>query len=416
MTNRRDEAEAFDLEGWSQDVADDIKRVRRRSARSDDGRSRRDFLRVLGAGAGALAAGSLLAACGVRGEQRAATPAAGGGSSSATPNEGTNGGVDVPDGTGQTLTLSVWGGETERAFVEAVVPAFTALTGAEVVLETGSGGERFNKLLAQKGSPTVDVFVNSAENVYQAKAQGLVRDLDPARVPTLNELDDWAKWPYGVSYGLLAFGLAGIGGLSQPLRSWSDLWRPDLAGRLAMPGIGHTQTPQLLTIISELNGGSIDDIEPGLAKLAELDPVLTHFFWTNWAPQAEAGEVVASPEFNYQVLGMNDAGIDAAFAFPEEKAIAADNTMSVVAGTGREDLAHAFIDTALHADVNARFCSIWYGSPANVNATILPEIEGRVPAAADILDQVRFFDVEVMAAKRPLWTDQMNQVVAPAWA
>jgi putative spermidine/putrescine transport system substrate-binding protein len=408
MVNEREGTDGFDLQGWSEDVAHDIKRKHRNSRLP--AASRRDFLRYLGMGAGTLAAGTLLAACG-----RSGTPA-----SPLAANTEESGGPDgasseVPDGTGKTLTVSVWGGETERAFVETVVPAFTALTGAQVVLETGSGGERFNKLLAQKGSPTVDVFVNAAENVYQAKAQGLVQDLDQARVPTLSELDDWAKWPYGVSYGLLAFGLASVGEVHQPLRSWNDLWRPEFAGKLAMPGIGHTQTPQLLTIIAELNGGSIDDIEPGLAKLAELDPVLTHFFWTNWAPQAESGEVSISPEFNYQVLGMNDAGIGAGFTFPEEKAIAADNTMSVVAGTGREDLAHAFIDTALHAEVNSRFCSIWYGSPANTNAPIPPEIEGRVPPTAEILDQVRFFDVETMAAKRPLWTDQLNQLVAPAW-
>lgn len=409
MGRQQHGSDDFDLTGWSEDIANDIRRSRRRVVEARAGPSRRDFLRRLGVGAGTLAAGSLLAACGIRGSSLDPPAEASSPLTDAAP-------TDVPDGSGRTLSVSLWGGETERAFVEAVIPAFTALTGAEVAFETGSGGERFNKLLAQKGSPTVDVFVNSAENVYQAKAQGLVQDLETARVPTLSDVGDWAKWPYGVSYGLLAFGLAGVAGLEQPVSSWNDLWRPDLVGKIAMPGIGHTQSPQVLTVISELNGGSIDDIEPGLAKLAELDPAVLHFFWTNWAPQAESGDVLVSPEFNYQVVGMGDAGLEVSFVFPEEKAIAADNTMSVVAGTGREDLAHAFIDTALHADVNARFCSVWYGSPSNENAAILPEIEGRVPAAVDILDKVRFFDVEMMAAKRPLWTQQMNQVVASAWA
>jgi putative spermidine/putrescine transport system substrate-binding protein len=359
--------------------------------------SRRDVLKWLGIGAGVAAAPTLLAACGSD-----SSPAG----ASAT---------GIPDGSGRTLSVSVWGGETERAFKETVEPVFRKLTGAKVQYDTGSGGERFNKLLAQASSPTVDVFVNSGENVFQANRQGLLVDIDTRRVPNAADIADWAKlFPYGISYGLVAFGLTRTAGLPA-LTSWSDLWRPDLAGKLGMPGIGHTQMPMLLIMAAELNGGSESDIDPGLKALAKLDPAVLQYFWTEWADRAKAGEVSVVPEFNYSLLGANDAGVGFAFDFPEEKAIAADNTMAIVKDRPNEDLAHVFLDVAFDADVQTAFCGEWLGSPANVKATIAPKVAGKVPLAADILDRVRFFDLGKIATKRAEWTERLNSEVLPSW-
>jgi len=60
--------------------------------------------------------------------------------------------------------------------------------------------------------------------------------------------------------------------------------------------------------------------------VAELDPVVLTFFWGQWADAAKAGKMLLVPELNYSLLDARAAGIDFAFDFPEEKAIAADNT------------------------------------------------------------------------------------------
>ncbi|MBU2695670.1 MULTISPECIES: extracellular solute-binding protein [Pimelobacter] len=360
--------------------------------------SRRDVLKWLGIGAGVAAAPTLLAACG----------------SDASTSPG-SAGTGIPDGSGRTLSVSVWGGETERAFKETVEPVFRKLTGAKVQYDTGSGGERFNKLLAQIGSPTVDVFINSGENVYQANRQGLLTDIDTRRVPNAADIADWAKlFPYGISYGLVAFGLTRAKGVPA-LTSWGDLWRPELAGRLGLPGIGHTQMPMFLIMAAELNGGSATDIDPGLKALAKLDPAVLQYFWTEWADRAKGGEVDVVPEFNYSLLGANDAGVGFSFDFPQEKAIAADNTMAIVKGRPNEDLAHVFLDVAFDADVQTAFCGEWLGSPANTKATIAPKVAGKVPLASEILDQVRFFDLGEIANKRAEWTERLNSEVLPSW-
>ena len=207
--------------------------------------SRRDALGLIGLGASVIGGASILGS----------SPAAA---------QAPKPAYKAPDGKGRTLTVSVWGGPTEQAFVKAVVPVFRTLTGANVVFETGSGGERFNKLMAQGALASVDVFINSGENVFQANRLGKLVNVDKALVPNLDGIADWAKlFPYGISYGLIAFGLVRSTQIA-PLRSWKDLWRPEFKGKLGMPGIGHTQFPMMLITLAEIYGGSANDVEPAI--------------------------------------------------------------------------------------------------------------------------------------------------------
>lgn len=379
---------------WAEDVASRLRRgpVGMIGAKSV---TRRDALGLIGAGAGAVGAATTF-----------------GGS---TPALAQAAKYVAPDGKGRTLTVSVWGGSTEQAFIKAVVPVFRSLTGANVVFETGSGGERFNKLLAQRDLSTVDVFINSGENVFQANRVGKVVNIDPALVPNMEGIAPWAKlFPYGVSYGLIAFGLARSSKLPA-LRSWTDLWRPEFKGRLGMPAIGNTQFPMMLITLAEIYGGSANNIEPAIRKLAELEPIALTLFWGQWADSAKAGKLLVVPDLNYNLLDAKAAGIDFDFDYPEEKAVAADNTMSIVKGSANVDLAHAFMNVTFDAEVQTQFCAEWLGSPANVNAKIHPRIQGRVPLAADILSKVRFFDLGFIATKRAEWTERLNSQVLTKW-
>jgi putative spermidine/putrescine transport system substrate-binding protein len=379
---------------WAEEIAARL-RAAPLAALGSKSVSRRDALGLIGLGASVIGGASMLTSGPALAQ--AAKP------------------YKAPDGKGRTLTVSVWGGPTEQAFVKTVVPVFRTLTGANVVFETGSGGERFNKLMAQGALASVDVFINSGENVFQANRLGKLVNVDKALVPNLDGIADWAKlFPYGISYGLIAFGLVRSTQIA-PLKSWKDLWRPEFKGKLGMPGIGHTQFPMMLITLAEIYGGSASDVEPAIKKLAELDPVVLAFFWGQWADSAKAGKVLVVPDFNYNLLDAKAAGIDFAFDFPEEKAIAADNTMSIVKGSPNADLAHAFLNVTFDSEVQTQFCAEWRGSPANVNAKIHPKIEGQVPLASDILNKVRFFDLGFIATKRAEWTERLNSQVLTKW-
>src|ERR1700734_3994224 len=68
-------------------------------------------------------------------------------------------------GTGTTLTVSTWGGVTSDGIRDYVGPEFEKQTGAKLAFDIGGQGARYNKLLAQKGHQSVDVFFGTDETV-----------------------------------------------------------------------------------------------------------------------------------------------------------------------------------------------------------------------------------------------------------
>lgn len=355
----------------------------------------------------------MLAGCGMGGSGN------GGTSSSPTATAApTTPAAGVPDGSGRTILVSGFPGSTEEAFRQAVVPVFSELTGADVEFESGGSADRFNKLLAQKESPTVDVFINTAENLIQAGNQGLLAEIDEALVPNMSDLADWARapFPHGISYGLVRFGFGMRSDLDPPVRSWEELvTRADIQERLGMPILAHSQMPATLIILAELLGGSQDDIDPAIEHLKTLEPVVLTIGWTTWAEQAQSGEMVVTPEFDYQIVEANREGFDFAFEDPTEGSIGTDNSIAIVKRDDNADLAHAFIDVALDPQVQEEFSGIWLGSPANVRATVPAEVAATVRPASEALDDVRFFDPAFIASKRAEWTERLTSEVLPVW-
>lgn len=58
--------------------------------------------------------------------------------------------------------------------------------------------------------------------------------------------------------------------ISEPPTSWDALWNPDYRSAAVIYGIDHIPTLSLTVMEAEQNGGGIDNIEPGLDRMAEL--------------------------------------------------------------------------------------------------------------------------------------------------
>ena len=321
---------------------------------------------------------------------------------------------------GQELVVSVWGGTYQEAVAQAAGPAFEEATGAKLVFDTGSGPDRLNKIVSSVGAETDDVMLNSAEFTIAAQDAGALAPLEGDSLSNYADTADWAKpFDFGVAFGVYALGIAyDPTVVTTPPTSWNDLWNPEFAGKLALPAVTHSAMPALLVTAAELNGGSIDDIQPGIDALAELKPAKTSFFWTDWAPLAQSGEVVAAAEFDLYASTMERSGdYDIAFAYPEEGAIASLAVASVV-DTGndtKEALAREFIDILLAADTQEQIAELMYQSPANVTAVIPDDVADVVLTADEMQQKARFFDDAALAAKRAEWTQLLNTEVLPKW-
>src|SRR5690606_9754254 len=139
----------------------------------------------------------------------------------------------------------------------------------------------------------------------------------------------------------------------EPVTSWNDLWRDDLKGKIAFSAPVHSLMPAMVIIAAELAGGSIDNIDPGFKKLAELRPAKLTVFWTDWAPLYKAGDVLMSPDFDYYMETGKTQGYNFATVHPKEGAIATPNYTAIVKGTKKKELAEAFMNVTLDPQVQA---------------------------------------------------------------
>ncbi|MDB5370551.1 MAG: Tat pathway signal sequence domain protein [Roseomonas sp.] len=324
----------------------------------------------------------------------------------------------------RTLTVSTWGGVTEEGLKAYVQPEFERLTGARLAYDIGGQGARYNKLLAQRANPPADVFFSADEAVVAGHKAGVLTTASRKNVPNIADIEDWAltvkagttaETIPGAPYTLIAYVLGyNPEKVKAPVTSWADLWRPEFQGKLAFTSPVHSVMPAFVIMAAEMAGGSIDDIDPGFRKLAELKPSKLTVFWTDWAPLAKSGDVTMATEFDYYFETMKDQKYPIEYVIPKEKGIGVPEYVSVVKGTRNQELAEAFLNLMLDPKVQASFAASTYSGTTSRRAELPDSVRSRCACGARV-DQLRFFDPEMFATRRALWTERMNLEVVPSW-
>jgi len=318
------------------------------------------------------------------------------------------------------LVISVWGGTTEEFIREYAEPKFSELYPKVTVLyDVGGMSARFNKLLAQKDSPEADIFVSTSEALVSAIKESLVVKINPDNIPNMDALYDWAmpESEYGAAYSAIAYGLGYNSDFfgDDPPDSWSDLWRPEVQGKIAVPANGHSMMLDFIITSAEMNGGSADNPDPGFDALAEIKPVAQTYFYTDWNALFNAGDVVLATDFDYYINTMADSGSNIKFVIPKEKAFGSLQHLSVVAGTENQEAAEAFINILLSAEVQEAVGTKLLNAPARSDIELSAELADRLACYGDSLNDIRWFDPTFNSDHRPAWSEMMNEKVAPSW-
>ena len=319
------------------------------------------------------------------------------------------------------MIISVWGGSTEEWIRSTVEPKFNEMyPNVTVVYDVGGMSDRYNKLLAQKETPEIDLFVSSVEALVSAINEDLVSPLNRDNIPNMDALHEWAvPLPeYGAAYATIVLGLGYNPDFfgDDPPTSWDDLWRPDVQGKIAVPAIGHSMMPEFIAMAAELNGGDAQNPEPGFEYLAELQPGAQSFFYTNWNAQFDAEDIVLAVDFDYYIQGMADTGSNIAWVMPEEGGFLAQQHLAVAAGTENQEMVEYFINLMLSEEIQQSVAEDLLNTPARADIEVSPELAARLSAYGDGLNDATVPDYSYAAEVRPAWTESMNEIVAPQWA
>ncbi len=317
---------------------------------------------------------------------------------------------------GKTIVVNTAGGSLGEYLTEYVFDPFEEQTGAKVETVEGLSQDILAKIRASKGNPPVDVAMLSNSAMAQGAAQGLWEQLDEQRVPALKTLDPKYRFQddqYAATFNGPVVLVYNKDKVKTPPTSWNDLWDPQHKGHVIIPDFNGCCGVLLLLQTAAMNGGGIDDVDPGFRKLSELSPNLLTLFTSNSQAQTlfTSGQAAIGAWSIDRAVDQVQKGAPIGFVFPKEGAPMVLNSMGVVKGTKEEDLAMAFTDFALKAVGKPEFFTKLASLPGRDDVTVPADFQQFYPTPED-LKKSMIVDWAKAAPQMDEWTQRWQREVA----
>jgi putative spermidine/putrescine transport system substrate-binding protein len=283
----------------------------------------------------------------------------------------------APTWAAEKLIISSWGGSWKDLIADTAAKTFTAETGVEVEFITGGTIDRLNKAKLAKDDPESDITFTTSHVGWLYANDGLFETLDLAKIPNAANLVPQAKispyhigsWAYVYTIGyrpdLLPAGIT--------FDSWADLWRPELKGKISAPDF---DASHLIAVAAKLEGGDVSNWQKGQARLKALKPNFKSFYSDDAGSQQlmQTGEAPVQVMLSMNAYYIQGQGVNVKLAIPKEGAVLGVDTVAIMKGSKKTDLAYKFINALLDPDVQTQIATQKKGSPVVTNAKLDPEL------------------------------------------
>jgi putative spermidine/putrescine transport system substrate-binding protein len=280
----------------------------------------------------------------------------------------------------QTRQLVVGGAASHKPWMDSIViPFFEKKYNCKIVYEGTRSLVNLEKMQRNKGKQYLSVVQMDDPVMILAVQEGLLEPLTAKAVPNLAKIARsaihmdgmWANYvqPWqGIAYNTKA--------LPKGVSSWAELWEPRFKGRVILPSLQNTEGIANLFMAAQLQTGKSPaeaqkDPAAGFAKLVALKPNLLTIY--TQMPQAfnllEQGEAwaIAGALSSFALLRKAEgAPID--LAAPKEGIFASPSGVCAVKGGPNPELAFAYVNELLGAEVQSRLVGPTYALPTNVDA------------------------------------------------
>lgn len=267
---------------------------------------------------------------------------------------GTNGGL------GSTLVLASLGGSVQTSLTHCAIAPFEKKYGVNVEYEAAQPVQTLAKIEAQKRNPTIDVMWTTPAEQYVGEKEGLFAPRSSAVKGLQNVASNVTYDKYDVPIAQAITGLEyNTKVFSQhhwaPPTSFSDLWNPKYKGHVAIFDISSPFAQALLEEISNENGGSVANIQPGLRKFQQLKPLLFASYdqATDMDTGFQQGNVWIGWDGGFRVYELRQQGVPVAFVQPTDGLLTLTDYMDVIKGAPHSKAASAFISWMLTPHVQS---------------------------------------------------------------
>lgn len=320
------------------------------------------------------------------------------------------------DAGGAELVISTWGFNSEQKR-ELVFAPFEQAYNCTITVEEGNNGERLSKI--EQRPDAYDVIQLSDYYMEQAIEKGLIAPVDKDALTNLDGIYEKARTPNGEEYGP-AFTINRIGIIydssvvTEPITSWVDLWRDDLAGKVTIPDFSATAGPWMLNVAAAQLGEelSADNAEAAIDKLAEMKGNIVKFFTSssdvvNMFNQGEVAVAVIQDFSSQTLLESSDSIV---WVDPAEGTWGGTNVTDVCAQSKNPELAMAFVNYTLDKNVQQR--NVETGdAPTRPDVTLADEQAASLVYGQDQVDSITLPDLKLLLENRDSWQAMWNNVL-----
>ena len=141
------------------------------------------------------------------------------------------GGGDGPD----SLVIGIWGGSWQETMIEAVSNSYEEDTGITLEYVVGDNTDRFNRLIAQRDDPPVNVSQQDGAGLVRGENEDLWLELTEDIVPRISDVPSQFKSDYWTLQIFAASALLyNTETMDSPPESWDAYLNPEYEGRVGL--------------------------------------------------------------------------------------------------------------------------------------------------------------------------------------
>lgn len=279
----------------------------------------------------------------------------------------------------QVKEIVIGGAASHKPWVEAhVMPLFEKKYNCKLTFEGTRSLVNLEKMQKNKDKPYLSVVQMDDPVMILAVKEGLLEAVTPDKVPNMAKLKpgtihmngQWTNYlqPWqGIAYNTNV--------VKEPPASWTDIYDPKYKGRIILPSLQNTEGIPNLFMAAHLETGkpmaeAMRDVGAAFKKLATLKPNLLTVY--SQMPQAfsllEQGEahMVVGALSSFALQRKQD-GAPLGMAAPKEGIFPVPSGIALVKGGPNPELAYAYVNELLGAEVQSKIVGPTFALPTNVD-------------------------------------------------
>ncbi len=313
---------------------------------------------------------------------------------------------------GGQVVVGTWGGDYQNLQQQHVVEPLMKPQNVEVIFDTANDTVRKTKLMAERRLPrgSMDIACLTQSGAYEMYKNGALAEIDFSRLKNAKHIVPLLKTSYSVPHiytGRVI--LYNPKMIKTAPTSYADLWSAENQGKVGVIDIQYQTTIESAAMI---NGGSLNNYEPGKEKLLELKKMGVKIYPTNeaMAQALKTEEVGMCIMWRARGVMWQNAGIPVEIAYPKEGLVVYVSEMTMAKNARNKDAAYAYLDAILDPRPQENFAKFMGYTPTVDNVSISGDLGPRVMFTPEVQKTFMLQDHEYLAKNDPQLQEWWNKV------